>query len=114
MMQAILRSMLPKLGKHQHAMLTPGIFGCGNESANPLAQQEQRIVAKLKGYWAWAVKEPRIGGFAPWHFGNRGSHQVPGSPCDMALGAASFPTVVAQLRRMSAPALQVLVGSQAV
>ena len=47
MMQTILRSMLPKLGKHQHAMLTPGVFGCGNASANPLAEQEQRIVARL-------------------------------------------------------------------
>ena len=59
------------------------------------AGQAAGLIAKLKGFFAWATKEPRIVGFNPWHYTNRGppSKDFP----EYHAGAASFPTLIAAM-----------------
>jgi hypothetical protein len=92
-----------KMHPWQRAVLLPGTFACSNLSwadsvGMPLRVQQANVVEKLRGYWAWAQNDSRIGGFCPWHFNTRfGNPQYPGV-CDMVLGAVEMPQVVAELR----------------
>ena len=90
---------LPKLHGHQQVLVVPGTFACSNLSYFPLEQQAKNVVEKLDGYWAWMQQETRIAGMLPWHFNTRrGPEHRP--PCDMDLGAATMPTVVAKLKEI--------------
>ena len=74
--------------------------GCSNFSRFPKAQQSANLLQKLEGYHSWALTEPRIGGFCPWHFANRGGDGDPGNECDMKPGVESFPAVLARLKEI--------------
>ena len=65
----------------------PGLFGCSNYSWFPKEQQSANLLLKLDGYHSWALTEPRIGGFCPWHYANRSGVGDPRNPCDMMPGA---------------------------
>merc|ERR1712137_195063 len=91
----------PKLHAHQQVMLVPGTFACSNTTYFPLDAQARNVVEKLDGYFSWAKNDTRVGGFNPWHFNNR-THAQHGPPCDMRLGAAAMPAVVAKLREIGA------------
>ena len=66
-----------------------------------MAQQEARMLDKLSAYEQYLKSEPRMAGLAPWHMDNRKSVgcDVAVKPkchdCDMKLGAASFPRLLA-------------------
>jgi hypothetical protein len=106
-------TIIPRLAAKTQVLLVPGVFGCSNSSAIgkvvPLEGtkgaaahgQDQIVVDKLEGLFSWAKTEPRVGGFNPWHFADRGHNQAPGCPCDMQLGASSMPAVVAKLREIN-------------
>ena len=86
----------PRLAPHQKIFVVPGTFACSNLTYMPLAKSSRSVVEKLKAYFAWAKEDPRVAGINPWHFNNRDKRQhIP--PCDMQLGAADMPDVVAEL-----------------
>ena len=41
---------------------------CSNFTRFPKAQQSANLLQKLEAYHSWALTEPRIGGFCPWHY----------------------------------------------
>jgi hypothetical protein len=57
---------------------------------------------KLEAYYSWALSEPRIGGFCPWHYANRAGDGDPGDVCDMMPGVVAFPAVLARLKEIGA------------
>ena len=83
---------------HQKLLLVPGLFGCTNVMS--LAESSAKAVEKLDAYFQWAKADPRIAGFAGWHWGNRHSPQYKRGLCNMEVGASSMPDVVAKLREM--------------
>eukprot|EP01052_Picozoa_sp_SAG31_P030025 SAG31_NODE_3043_length_4753_cov_3.006016_3_plen_239_part_00 len=91
---AIFQMMWP----HQKALLVPGLFGCTNVMS--LNQSQDKAVEKLDAYFSWAKTDPRVAGFAPWHWGDRHTPQYTKGACNMELGAGSMPQVVAKLREM--------------
>ena len=62
----------PKLLPHQRAMLVPGLVGCSVNSSYGRSVskqlQEQALLQKLEGYYAWAQTDARIAGINSWHF----------------------------------------------
>ena len=50
-------------------------------------------------YYEWAITEPRIAGFNPWHFEKRGSPQH-GPPCDMELGLVDLPNALSAMTKI--------------
>ena len=96
--QAIFGMMWP----HQKALLVPGVFQCANVMS--FNQSEDKAVQKLDAYLQYAKTEPRVAGFAPWHWGDRHSPQAK-TGCNMEKGAGSMPRVVAKLRQKRAQVL---------
>jgi len=120
------QTIFPRLHPHQQLLLVPGLFGCDpvkdskeicpwnhwNVSlpgtvARRLALQDADLAAKLAGYWKWALSEPKIAGFNPYHWDNEmctlstsACQKLIAEHSDEQLGAVSFPLVVKQLRKM--------------
>jgi hypothetical protein len=90
------KEVYPKLAPHQKIFVVPGTFACSNLTYMPLARSSHSVVEKLKAYFAWGKEDPRVAGINPWHYNYRGKPQHP-PPCDMQLGAADMPDVVAEL-----------------
>lgn len=60
---------IPKLNMHQRLLVVPGTFGDWNASrSGAIEEQQDGIVAKLNGFWAWAQSEPLIVGINCWHW----------------------------------------------
>ena len=74
--------------------------GCSNFTRFPKAQQSANLLEKLEAYHSWALTEPRLGGFCPWHFANRAGDGDPGDVCDMKPGVEAFPAVLAKLKEI--------------
>ena len=83
--RAMYEALFPRLHPHQQVLLVPGVFGCDvrHDSkvecpwnhgtwnvSQRLESQGWALVQKLKGYWEWALQEPRIAGFNPYHYDN--------------------------------------------
>eukprot|EP01052_Picozoa_sp_SAG31_P047729 SAG31_NODE_9683_length_1242_cov_0.966754_1_plen_382_part_01 len=105
----------PRMHATQRAMAVPGFFGCTNcvgmghgGGCGSLAQQEARMLDKLSAYRQYLTSEPRMAGLAPWHMDNRNrvGCDVAVKPnchdCDMKLGAASFPRLLAAWQEFGA------------
>ena len=82
---------------HQKAMLVPGMFQCANVMT--FNQSQDKAVQKLDAYFQYAKTEPRIAGFALWHWGDRRTPQTK-TGCNMEKGAESMPRAVAKLREI--------------
>ena len=91
-------SLFNMMWPHQKALLVPGLFGCVNVMG--LNQSQDKAVEKLDAYFRWAKTDPRVAGFASWHWGDRRTPQYTKGACNMELGAGSMPRVVAKLREM--------------
>ena len=95
----------PRMHAGQSLVLVPGVFanspaGCRRSGLRcPLAQQSAQVVAKLRGYIAWAQTEPRIAGLHSWHLLNR-TNPNHAPPWDQELGLVSMPDVVAELAKI--------------
>jgi hypothetical protein len=83
---------------HQRVLVVPGLFGC--ENVMSFNQSQGKAVDKLDAYFAWAKTDPRVAGFAPWHWGDRHTPQAKAPTCNMERGAGSMPRVVAKLREI--------------
>ena len=94
--------LFPRMHAHQSLVLVPGVFansptGCQKSGLRcPLEEQSAQVVAKLRGYVAWARTENRIVGFHSWHLLNRTAPNH-AAPWDQELGLISMPAVVAEL-----------------
>jgi hypothetical protein len=68
----------------------------------------QVLLDKLTLYSQWAKAEPRIGGFAPWHYSDYRVNPDCGVPtcsgperaCDWIFGASHYPAVVSRLQQI--------------
>lgn len=94
-------SIYPRLAAHQKVMIVPGTFGfeevIANISVMSHNDQDGYLVELLQGMWEYAVSDPRVGGFMPWHFKERiGSAYKLGR----GLGAINFNKTMRMLRRM--------------
>jgi len=62
------------------AMLVPGLVGCSPNSSfgRKVSKEEQEaaLLEKLEGYYAWALREPRIAGLNSWHFNDCAQHPL--------------------------------------
>ena len=103
------REVFPRMRARQRAMVVPGLFGCTNVSVcGSLDTQEARLRDKLGAYRAYLESEGRVLGLAPWHLDDRGHepcdvrHKPKCHGCDMRLGAASFPSLMADWRAFGA------------
>lgn len=107
------KEIFPRMHGTQRAMAVPGFFGCTNcigmaHGCGSLAQQEGQMLDKLSAYEQYLKREPRMAGLAPWHMDNRKSAgcDVAVKPnchdCDMKLGAASFPRLLAAWQKFGA------------
>jgi hypothetical protein len=103
----------PMLLPHQAAMVVPGMVGCSINST--IGRQigdranSQVLLDKLTLYYShWAKAEPRIGGFAPWHYSDYRVNPDCGVPtcpgperaCDWKFGASHYPAVVSRLQQI--------------
>lgn len=86
----------PLLGPHQSIAAVPGTFACSNLTYMPLEESAASVVEKLDAYWQWMKEDARLVMLNPWHFNFRG-HPQHAPPCDMQLGAADMPSVLAKL-----------------
>jgi hypothetical protein len=102
------KTIFPQLGPHQRLLLVPGVYGntpakCeqagGSAAECSLEAQATQVVAKLDGFFEWAMSEDRIAGFNSWHFGHRSQPQN-SELHDMELGAWEMPAVLAKLRQI--------------
>jgi hypothetical protein len=50
--------------------LVPRLFGPNGtlDNATAMSSNDDFLVEKLAGYWAWAGTEPKITGIIPWHW----------------------------------------------
>ena len=66
------RTIFPRMAPHQSLVVVPGVFantpeGCSKSGLRcPLAAQQEQVIAKLRGFAAWAEREPRIVGMHAW------------------------------------------------
>jgi hypothetical protein len=84
----------PLLGPKQKVAAVPGLFA---DSRGSLAAQDQALVAKLRGFEAWAAEDSRLIGLVPWHWDSFGS-TFPET--QYRRGAESFPRLLAELARL--------------
>ena len=94
----------PRLRPPQRTLVVPGLFGCSNTTAaGSMAQQDARLVDKVKAYAAYLKSESRHLGLAPWHLDTRHNTQC-GKPtclgCDMTVGAEEFPRAMTEWRAL--------------
>ena len=92
---------IPKLHPHQQALLVPGTFSCetGIGITQNQSSQTAMVLQKLEMLHQFALGQPKIGGFYPWHLMNRLT--MPDSKrCDYRHGAISMPAVMAKLREI--------------
>jgi hypothetical protein len=112
LMRQIYEHMLrPKMAPHQRVLVVPGAFADGDlRRSGPLAVQDARIAAKLKGYWQWMQEDPLVVGLNAYRWLNEGRRTASGSwiPTADALmgeGLNSLPLSRAVLAQITAQAL---------
>ena len=96
--------LVPGLAPHQKLWAVPGLFGKdarpGTPGANStlMAATDAALVAKLRGYTAWAAEDEKLAGLLAWHWPNL---EPPGrtgfKPHGMVLGGVAYPKLLAEV-----------------